>query len=89
MAIGPVFGTGTKDTGYDAVGLDTVRRAAAAAPRATALPTVAIGGITLDERRVGDRGRRRVGGGDQRSVERRSRSPRAALSCECSNKTHL
>ena len=27
LAIGPVFGTGTKDTGYEAVGLETVRRA--------------------------------------------------------------
>lgn len=47
LAVGPVFGTGTKDTGYQAVGLETVRRASAAA-RAADLPTVAIGGITLD-----------------------------------------
>ena len=47
LAIGPVFGTGTKDTGYAAVGLDTVRQAAAAA-RERELPTVAIGGITLE-----------------------------------------
>jgi len=47
LAIGPVFGTGTKETGYAAVGLDTVRRAAAAA-RERELPTVAIGGITLE-----------------------------------------
>jgi thiamine-phosphate pyrophosphorylase len=40
-----VFGTGTKDTGYRAVGLDTVTRAADVA-RAAGLPTVAIGGIT-------------------------------------------
>jgi thiamine-phosphate pyrophosphorylase len=45
IAIGPVFGTGTKDTGYQAVGLDTVTRAADVA-RAAGLPTVAIGGIT-------------------------------------------
>jgi thiamine-phosphate pyrophosphorylase len=45
IAIGPVFGTGTKDTGYEAVGLDTVTRAADVARRA-GLPTVAIGGIT-------------------------------------------
>ena len=45
IAIGPVFGTGTKDTGYPAVGLDTVARAAAAA-RQAGLPAVAIGGIT-------------------------------------------
>lgn len=47
IAIGPVFGTGTKDTGYAAVGLDTVARAAQAAAHA-GLPAVAIGGITLD-----------------------------------------
>jgi thiamine-phosphate pyrophosphorylase len=45
LAIGPVFGTGTKDTGYEAIGLETVSRAAAAAAGA-GLPTVAIGGIT-------------------------------------------
>jgi thiamine-phosphate pyrophosphorylase len=45
IAIGPVFGSGTKDTGYTAIGLETVARAAAAG-RAHALPTVAIGGIT-------------------------------------------
>lgn len=47
LAIGPVFGTGTKDTGYAAVGVETVRQAAAAA-RERELPTVAIGGITLE-----------------------------------------
>lgn len=47
IAIGPVFGTGTKDTGYPAVGLETVRRASRAASHA-GLPTVAIGGITLE-----------------------------------------
>jgi thiamine-phosphate pyrophosphorylase len=47
MAIGPAFGTGTKDTGYAAVGLDVIARASAAAA-ARRLPTVAIGGITLD-----------------------------------------
>ena len=45
LAIGPVFGTATKDTGYQAVGLDRVRAAATAA---RGLPVVAIGGITLD-----------------------------------------
>lgn len=45
IAIGPVFGTQTKDTGYAAVGLEQVRRAASAA-RAAGLPLVAIGGIT-------------------------------------------
>ena len=47
IAIGPVFGTGTKDTGYQAVGLDIVTRAAGVA-RAAGLPTIAIGGITRD-----------------------------------------
>jgi thiamine-phosphate pyrophosphorylase len=46
VAIGPVFATSTKDTGWDAVGLDGVRRAAEWA-RAHGLPLVAIGGITL------------------------------------------
>jgi thiamine-phosphate pyrophosphorylase len=45
IAIGPVFGTRTKDTGYTAVGLaqvfETVRRS-------RGLPVVAIGGVTLD-----------------------------------------
>lgn len=47
MAIGPVFGTGTKSTGYDAVGLTVVRDASRAAG-AAGLPTVAIGGISFD-----------------------------------------
>ena len=47
LAIGPVFTTGTKATGYDAVGLERVREAAArTAPRG--VPLVAIGGITLE-----------------------------------------
>ncbi|MGE5816281.1 MAG: thiamine phosphate synthase [Acidobacteriota bacterium] len=41
LAVGPVFGTLTKDTGYAAVGLDFVRWAAARSDR----PLVAIGGI--------------------------------------------
>jgi thiamine-phosphate pyrophosphorylase len=47
VATGPVFGTTTKHTGYEAIGLE---RVAAAARRATArrLPLVAIGGITLE-----------------------------------------
>jgi thiamine-phosphate pyrophosphorylase len=47
LAVGPVFGTRSKDTGYEAIGLALVR---AAADRALAagLPLVAIGGITLD-----------------------------------------
>jgi thiamine-phosphate pyrophosphorylase len=47
VAIGPVFGTATKQTGYDAIGLDLVRAAAGRA-HARGLPLVAIGGITLD-----------------------------------------
>lgn len=47
VAIGPVFGTTTKDTGYDAVGLALVRLACAIAAPA-GLPVVAIGGITLE-----------------------------------------
>ena len=45
VAVGPVFGTRTKDTGYDPVGLDLV---AAAVARSRGRPVVAIGGITLD-----------------------------------------
>ena len=47
VAIGPVFGTGTKATGYQPVGLETVARVAALAA-ASAMPVVAIGGITLE-----------------------------------------
>ncbi len=43
IAVGPIYGTTTKDTGYSARGLDLVRRAAA-----TGRPVVAIGGITLE-----------------------------------------
>ena len=45
VAVGPVFGTTTKDTGYSAVGLELV---ATAARLAGDIPVVAIGGITLD-----------------------------------------
>jgi thiamine-phosphate pyrophosphorylase len=45
IAIGPVFGTRTKDTGYTAVGLTRVSEAAR---RSRGLPVVAIGGITLE-----------------------------------------
>jgi thiamine-phosphate pyrophosphorylase len=45
VAVGPVFGTKTKETGYDAVGVQMV---AAAVKRAARMPIVAIGGITLD-----------------------------------------
>jgi thiamine-phosphate pyrophosphorylase len=47
LAIGPVFGTATKPTGYAPIGLEMVRDAAARAG-ATGLPVVAIGGITLE-----------------------------------------
>jgi thiamine-phosphate pyrophosphorylase len=43
LAIGPVFGTRTKRTGYEPVGVSMVRQAAQ-----TRLPVVAIGGITLE-----------------------------------------
>lgn len=46
-AIGPVFATATKSTGYDAIGLDAVGAAAARAS-ASGIPLVAIGGITVD-----------------------------------------
>src|SRR5262245_27718931 len=46
-AIGPVFATATKSTGYEALGLERVREAASRAAR-HGLPLVAIGGITLD-----------------------------------------
>lgn len=45
IAVGPVFGTMTKATGYEAVGVEMV---AAAARCAADRPIVAIGGITLD-----------------------------------------
>ncbi|MGE0444894.1 MAG: thiamine phosphate synthase, partial [Vicinamibacterales bacterium] len=52
LAIGPVFGTATKATGYDAVGLERVRFAVEKArrlpPSGGSLPVVAIGGITLE-----------------------------------------
>jgi thiamine-phosphate pyrophosphorylase len=43
VAVGPIYGTSSKDTGYAARGLDLVRIAAS-----TGRPIVAIGGITLD-----------------------------------------
>ncbi len=43
IAVGPIFGTATKDTGYTARGLDLVRYAAS-----RGAPVVAIGGITLE-----------------------------------------
>lgn len=43
LAIGPVFATSTKATGFDAVGLPMVERAAR-----SGRPIVAIGGITIE-----------------------------------------
>jgi thiamine-phosphate pyrophosphorylase len=51
VAVGPVFGTVTKDTGYETIGLEAVRAAAARAA-AQGMPLVAIGGITLDRARA-------------------------------------
>jgi thiamine-phosphate pyrophosphorylase len=45
IAVGPIFGTRTKDTGYAPVGLDLVRAARRVDP---AVSIVAIGGITLE-----------------------------------------
>ena len=45
IAVGPVFGTRSKDTGYQAVG---VARVSDAARIAGGIPIVAIGGITLE-----------------------------------------
>lgn len=47
VAMGPVFGTGTKETGYDAIGLEAIRLGAALA-NDWSLPLVGIGGITLE-----------------------------------------
>jgi thiamine-phosphate diphosphorylase len=49
IAVGPVFGTSTKDTGYSAVGLGFV---SAAARVAGSVPIVAIGGVTLENART-------------------------------------
>jgi thiamine-phosphate pyrophosphorylase len=50
LAVGPVFGTTTKDTGYERVGLPLVTEAAQRAID-SAIPVVAIGGITIDTAR--------------------------------------
>jgi thiamine-phosphate pyrophosphorylase len=47
VAVGPVFGTTTKATGSEAIGLTMVREASRRAG-ARGLPLVAIGGITLE-----------------------------------------
>ena len=46
IAVGPIFSTSTKDTGYSPRGLDLVRYAAGRGK-----PVVAIGGITIDNAR--------------------------------------
>jgi thiamine-phosphate pyrophosphorylase len=43
IAVGPIYGTVSKETGYSPRGLEIVRRAAVLGP-----PIVAIGGITLE-----------------------------------------
>ncbi len=45
VAVGPVWATATKETGYRPVGLSLIREAAA---RAGPVPVVAIGGVTLE-----------------------------------------
>lgn len=44
IGFGPVFGTTTKDTGFDARGVEMLAQAVALSP----VPVVAIGGITVD-----------------------------------------
>lgn len=48
IAVGPVFGTHTKETGYAPVGTSLVADARRRADAAGGRPLVAIGGITLD-----------------------------------------
>ena len=48
VAVGPVYETRTKDTGYSAVGLDLIASARASVE---SVPVVAIGGITLENAR--------------------------------------
>ena len=51
IAVGPIYGTGTKDTGYAPRGLDLLREAALALRQRSGQagrPVVAIGGITLE-----------------------------------------
>lgn len=57
VAVGPVFGTRTKEIGYAAVGLDLLRRVTAIArdaarPGRAPTPIVAIGGVTIDRARA-------------------------------------
>lgn len=57
LAVGPIFDTGSKDPGYEPVGLDLIAYAAGK----TDLPIVAIGGITLERaKRVVEAGARSV-----------------------------
>jgi len=51
IAVGPVYGSSSKQTGYEAVGLALVREAARRA-RSRGVALVAIGGITLDRAEV-------------------------------------
>jgi thiamine-phosphate pyrophosphorylase len=52
IAVGPIFGTSTKDTGHRAVGTALVGEAAAIIRAAdSATPIVGIGGITLERAR--------------------------------------
>jgi thiamine-phosphate pyrophosphorylase len=63
LAVGPVFATGTKSTGYHPLGPGEVRRAAdeISASRRSNLALVGIGGITLgNARAVVDAGARSV-----------------------------
>jgi thiamine-phosphate pyrophosphorylase len=50
VAVGPVFDTATKTTGYEALGLEAVRAAASMAS-SRRLPLVCIGGVTLERAR--------------------------------------
>ena len=50
VAVGPVFDTGTKATGYEALGLEAVKAAVSMAS-ARRLPLVCIGGVTLERAR--------------------------------------
>ena len=50
VAIGPVFGTGTKATGYEPISVESVRTAAATCG-AQDVPLVAIAGTTRDRAR--------------------------------------
>ena len=43
VAVGPIFRTGTKETGYDPRGLELIREASGRGK-----PIVAIGGITIE-----------------------------------------